>query len=446
MSFRNKLAITAGKTSRFLLQKLTSGGGSSMPGKIALAIDPDVLKDLARDYEVIVVTGTNGKTLTTSLIVNILKEAFGYIVTNPTGANLAQGIVSTFLAAPNNKNKRKFAVLEIDEATLHKVTKYIKPNLVVLTNIFRDQLDRYGEIYTTYNMIKKGLADIPTAQLILNGDMPLFNDSSLPNPKKYYGFSFDQKAALDADTSADGIICPHCEHIIKYNYITYSNQGDYYCPHCDFKRPELEYKLTKLNHLTEKSSTFTIDNETYEIPIGGLYNIYNALAAIAVAEYYNIDKATIHCGLEKQKNVFGRQEQIKIGDKTATIMLVKNPVGLNQVIDTMMLAPYDFSLVHLVNDKYADGIDVSWIWDGHYEKLQSRNISQVITGGRRTKDITLRMKVAGFEDRLTVLDNLDQLPDHIKEVKTDHVYILATYTAMLELRKILTDQGYIGRK
>lgn len=444
MSLRQKLAITAGKSSRWFLKTFTKGGGSSLPGKIALGIDPDILSEIARDYEVIVVTGTNGKTLTTALIVNILQEAFGYIVTNPTGANLKQGIVATFLDAPKNINNRKFAVLEIDEATLSQVTEYIKPNLVVLTNIFRDQLDRYGEIYTTYNVIKKGLAKAPLAKLILNGDMPLFNDQTLEHEKKYYGFYFDQTGALDPDTSADGIICPKCNHVIKYNYITYSNQGNYYCPNCDFKRPVLDYKLTKLNELTEKSSTFTIDGETYSIPIGGLYNVYNALAAIAVARYYKIEPDIIHKGFKKHQNVFGRQEQITINDKKATIMLVKNPVGLNQVLDTISKAPYDFSLVHLVNDNYADGIDVSWIWDGHYEKLQKLNIPYVITGGKRERDITLRLKVAGFEDRIQTSKNNEDLLEFIQNAPTKHIYILATYTAMMELRKLLNEKGYLG--
>ena len=443
MPLKTNLAIAAGKSSKWLLQTLTKGG-SSLPGKIALAIDPNILAEIADDYEVIVVTGTNGKTLTTALIVNILQEAYGYIVTNPTGANLKQGIVATFLEAKNKKQGRKFAVLEIDEATLSQVTEFIKPSLVVLTNIFRDQLDRYGEIYTTYNMIKAGLAKAPNTKLILNGDMPLFNDESLDYPIEYYGFEFDQTGALDPDTSADGIICPNCQHVIKYNYITYSNQGSYYCTNCGFKRPTLNYRLTSIDQLTEKSATFTIEGETYSIPIGGVYNIYNALAAIAVAKHYGIDNATIHRGLENHQNVFGRQEEIKIGDKTATIMLVKNPVGLNQVIDTMLKAPYDYTLIHLLNDNYADGIDVSWIWDGHYEKLPQEQIKQVITGGKREQDITLRLKVAGFENKLQTVHNLEELTHLIEQAPTERVYILATYTAMLELRKLLTDKGYIG--
>lgn len=446
MSLRQKLAITVGKSSHWFLKTFTKGNGSSLPGKLTLKIDPDILSTIAKDYEVIVVTGTNGKTLTTSLIANLLSEKFGYIVTNPTGANLKQGIVGTFLNAPKkNKHQKNFAVLEIDEATLSQVTEYIKPNLVVLTNIFRDQLDRYGEIYTTYKMIKKGLDKSPNTKLILNGDMPIFNDQNLNHEKMYYGFKFNQIGELDPDTSADGIICPKCHHVIKYNYITYSNQGDYYCPNCEFQRPQLNYQLTELNEVTDTSSTFTVEGEKYTIPTGGLYNVYNALAAISVAKYYNIDNQIIHQSFKKHQSIFGRQEVLDINGKKTTIMLVKNPVGLNQVIDTILKTTNDFSLIHLVNDKYADGIDVSWIWDGHYELLNQNNqVKQVITGGRRTQDITLRMKVAGFEDILSTTPNIADLPKQIQDLPTDHVYILATYTAMMELRQELTAQGFIG--
>ena len=442
MSFKGQMAMMAGKSSQWFLRTFLKRG-SSLPGKIALKIDPNVLEELAKDYEIIVVTGTNGKTLTTSLIVNILKQKYPHIITNPTGANLKQGIVATFLSAPKVKDGKKFAVLEIDEATLKNVTQFLQPNVFVFTNIFRDQLDRYGEIYTTYKLIAEGPKNVPSATVIANGDTPLFNDSSLKNPHYYYGFDHLPDGEQLADANTDGVLCPHCQHILHYKMITYANLGKYYCPNCDFQRPALDCRLTDLEEITNHSSSFVVDGHSYQLEVGGLYNIYNALAAIAVGKFYDIPAEQIAKGLQQSKNVFGRQEVIQVDDKEVTIMLVKNPVGLNQVLDTIALAPQPFGVVSLLNDKYADGIDVSWIWDGHYEKLQEMEIPQVITGGKRHKDMTLRLKVAGLEDRLTEQPEFANLIENIKEMPCQRIYVLATYTAMLELRQLFKEKGYL---
>ena len=180
--------------------------------------------------------------------------------------------------------------------------------------------------------------------------------------------------------------------------ITYANLGKYYCPNCDFKRPELAYQLTQLGEMTNVSSVFTVDEESYKIEVGGLYNIYNALTAAAVGQHYGVSPEKIRLGLSYDEKVFGRQEVITIGSKKCTLVLVKNPVGLNQVIDTITLSPNDFSLVCLLNANYADGLDVSWIWDGSYEHLTKRAIPQVLTGGDRREDMTFRLQVAGLAE------------------------------------------------
>ena len=191
MSIKSLLATAVGKSSLWFLKTFMKGG-SSLPGKLALKIDPQILDYLAKDYQVVVVTGTNGKTLTTALTVNILKQEFDHVLTNPTGANMVQGIVSTFLSAKVKKGEKKFAVLEIDEASLSKVTEYIKPELFVFTNIFRDQMDRYGEIYTTYRLIVEGAAKSPQATILANGDSPIFNSIDTVNPRIYYGFNHQE--------------------------------------------------------------------------------------------------------------------------------------------------------------------------------------------------------------------------------------------------------------
>ena len=443
MKIRHYFATAVGKTSQWLLQTFFKGG-SSYPGKIALTLDPNILDYLAKDYEVIVVTGTNGKTLTTALIVKILQQEFDDVLTNPTGANMVQGIVSTFLSAHGKKGHKKFAVLEIDEASLSKVTRYIKPKLFVFTNIFRDQMDRYGEIYTTYQMILDGAAQAPEATILANGDSPIFNSKDTPNPRIYYGFNHQADHEQFADPNTDGVLCPHCQHILHYKMITYANLGNYYCPNCDFKRPELAYQLTQLGEMTNVSSVFTVDEESYKIEVGGLYNIYNALTAAAVGQHYGVSPEKIRLGLSYDEKVFGRQEVITIGSKKCTLVLVKNPVGLNQVIDTITLSPNDFSLVCLLNANYADGIDVSWIWDGSYEHLTKRAIPQVLTGGDRREDMTFRLQVAGLaEETIHECANLDDVIAQIPQLPTEEVYILATYTAVLQLRQKLTEKGIL---
>ena len=443
MKIRHYFATAVGKTSQWLLQTFFKGG-SSYPGKIALTLDPNILDYLAKDYEVIVVTGTNGKTLTTALIVKILQQEFDDVLTNPTGANMVQGIVSTFLSAHGKKGRKKFAVLEIDEASLSKVTRYIKPKLFVFTNIFRDQMDRYGEIYTTYQMILDGAAQAPEATILANGDSPIFNSKDTPNPRIYYGFNHQADHEQFADPNTDGVLCPHCQHILHYKMITYANLGKYYCPNCEFKRPELAYQLTQLGEMTNVSSVFTVDEESYKIEVGGLYNIYNALTAAAVGQHYGVSPEKIRLGLSYDEKVFGRQEVITIGSKKCTLVLVKNPVGLNQVIDTITLSPNDFSLVCLLNANYADGLDVSWIWDGSYEHLTKRAIPQVLTGGDRREDMTFRLQVAGLaEETIHECANLDDVIAQIPQLPTEEVYILATYTAVLQLRQKLTEKGIL---
>ena len=443
MGFRSQLAIAAGKSSQWILQTFFKGG-SSYPGKLALKIDPKILDTLAKDYEIVVVTGTNGKTLTTALTVNILKQEFYHVLTNPTGANMEQGIVSTFLSAKTKKNQKKFAVLEIDEASLSRVTKYVKPQLFLFTNIFRDQMDRYGEIYTTYRLIVEGAAQAPDATILCNGDSPIFNSLDTVNPRKYYGFDHLEDQEQLAHYNTDGVLCPKCHHILHYKMITYANLGKYYCPNCGFRRPELDVKLTEIVKMDNTSADFVIDDSEYGIEVGGMYNVYNALAATAVAEHYGVHPKKIKIGLGYDEKVFGRQEIIKIGNKECTLILVKNPVGLNQVIDMMALAPYSFSLVSLLNANYADGIDVSWIWDGDHEALSKMNIPKVIAGGDRHEDMALRLKVAGIpEENLSEIADLDQVIEAINDLPTDHIYILATYTALLQLRKSLATKGYI---
>ncbi len=442
MSIRSSFAEFAGRSSYWFLHTFMHGG-SSLPGKLTLKLDPNILQSFSKKYDLVIVTGTNGKTLTTALSVRVLREKYDQVLTNPTGSNMEQGIVTTFITAPRAK-KKGLAVLEVDEANVPIVCRYITPKVFVFTNIFRDQMDRYGEIYTTYNKILRGVKLAPKATIIANGDEQLFHSKDLPNPIIYYGFNHEHHEAFNAPANTDGLLCPKCQHILQYHMRTYAGLGDYFCPHCGFKRPELTYSVTKIDKLTPTNSTFEIDGHQYTIGIGGLYNIYNALAAYSLGRFMGVDPEQIKHAFESDERVFGRQEIINVDGKQVTIILVKNPVGLNQVLDMIETDPKPFSFVFLLNANYADGIDTSWIWDGDFEKLARHQIPQYMTGGERYKDITTRLTMAGI-DNVWHEPDLTKVIDKIKQMPTEHVYILATYTAMLQLRKLLAEKEYIKK-
>lgn len=439
------MGITAGKTAQTLLKSM--GRGSTYPGKLALQFDKNILDTLAKDYEIVVVTGTNGKTLTTALTVGILKEAYGQVLTNPSGANMITGIVSSFLTAKKGKSGKKIAVLEIDEASLPRITQYIKPSLFVFTNIFRDQMDRYGEIYTTYQLIIDGAKNAPEATILANGDSPLFASKELVNPVKYYGFNTEDHEPQLAHYNTEGILCPKCQAILQYRLNTYANLGHYICLNCDFKRPELDYQLTALTKTTNVSSAFVIDGQEYSINVGGLYNIYNALAAVAVAEFFGLSPEQIKAGFEKSRAVFGRQETFSIGDKSCTLVLIKNPVGASQALEMIKLADYPFSLSVLLNANYADGIDTSWIWDANFELIQEMDITEINAGGVRHSEIARRLRVSGYDSsKISEKESLEEVMQAIEKQESKHAYILATYTAMLAFRELLASRHVVRKE
>lgn len=439
------MGITAGKTAQTLLKSM--GRGSTYPGKLALQFDKNILDTLAKDYEIVVVTGTNGKTLTTALTVGILKEAFGQVLTNPSGANMITGIVSSFLTAKKGKSGKKIAVLEIDEASLPRITQYIKPSLFVFTNIFRDQMDRYGEIYTTYQLIIDGAKNAPEATILANGDSPLFASKELVNPVKYYGFNTEDHEPQLAHYNTEGILCPKCQAILQYRLNTYANLGHYICLNCDFKRPKLDYQLSALTKTTNVSSAFVIDGQEYSINVGGLYNIYNALAAVAVAEFFGLSPEQIKAGFEKSRAVFGRQETFSIGDKSCTLVLIKNPVGASQALEMIKLADYPFSLSVLLNANYADGIDTSWIWDANFELIQEMDITEINAGGVRHSEIARRLRVSGYDSsKISEKESLEEVMQAIEKQESKHAYILATYTAMLAFRELLASRHVVRKE
>lgn len=444
MSFKSALATFVGKSSYVVLHDILRRGGTSLPGKLATKIDPEVMTTLAEHYDVILITGTNGKTLTTTLTTRVLREKYPDVITNPSGSNMMQGITGTMLTAKvTDKSQRPIALLEVDEANVEAVARQLKPKAFVLTNIFRDQLDRFGEIYTTYDKILKGIRLFPEATVIANADSPIFMRGNLPNPKVYFGFNhLPADGDMKAPHNTDGILSPTDDTVLHYHFMTFGNQGDYFSVTDDFKRPELDYVVTKVNEMTPRFSNFDIDGETYQIEIGGMYNIYNALAAYAVGRYLGVSTEQIHHAFESNAQIFGRQEAVKVNGKEVTIVLIKNPVGANQVIDMMKTDDQPFSLIALLNANYADGIDTSWIWDTDFESLQDSGMQKIVTGGERYKDLYVRLKMAGYGD-LPVYQDLKQIVKAIDSMPTERVYIAATYTAMLQLRAQLAQEGFI---
>jgi lipid II isoglutaminyl synthase (glutamine-hydrolysing) len=420
-------------------------GGSSFPGRVALKIDKSILSTVAKNYSVILVTGTNGKTTTTSMIFNILKASGKDVITNGTGANMLSGIISCFV--DNFKfrsNKQRFAVIEVDEANVKFITKYITPAVITITNLFRDQLDRYGEVYTTFNKIMEGITPAKDTVLVLNGDESLLGSLAVENKVVYFGFNSSTSDSTEVDINADAKFCKHCKTPYKYNYITYNHLGSFYCDNCGYKRPELTYTVDEIINLSPDSSTVLLDGKACYLSQPGIYNIYNALCAYSIAKEFGISEEVIFDSLKNQNSHFGRQELIRVFNKELKIILVKNPAGYNQAIDTVKLDTREIGMAFLLNDNYADGRDISWIWDVYFEKLCNHNIKDIFVSGIRLYDMAIRLKIAGLKSEDFVLcENFETLLSSINQSETNTIYILTTYTAMINFRKYLHSKGYI---
>lgn len=447
INIKTFISIIAGKFTLFLTKTILNGG-STFPGAVALKIDRTILKTVSKGYKVILVTGTNGKTTTVSMISNILRKNNLEIITNSTGANLFKGIVSCFI--DNYKffknNNGKYAVIEVDEANLKYITEYINPEIITITNLFRDQLDRYGEVYTTLYKILEGVQKVPNSKLVLNGDDSLFGKLQIDNPTIYYGFNTSINDNKKIDINADAKFCKVCKTPYEYNFITYNHLGDFYCPKCGYKHPELKYSVDEVLSLTPNDSNVVINGINISIGQSGVYNIYNGMCAFSIAKELNIPDETIKTCLSTQDSTFGRQEEIIINNKTIKIILVKNPAGYNQAIDTLCLNKEDFSAVFMLNDNYADGQDVSWIWDVEFERLNDLDLKDIYISGIRMYDMAVRLKTAGLNQDNFVLEfDYEKLTNKIIESSTDRIYILATYTAMINFRKYLHSKGYIKK-
>ena len=429
------------------LSKVLFKGGTNFPGRVALKLDKDILSTITKGYNIIFITGTNGKTTTTNLIYSILNDAGKNVITNNTGANLKPGITSCFVEHFSFKNNlEKYAVIEIDEANLKFLTEYVEPKIIVITNLFRDQLDRYGEVYTTLSKIMEGVKKVPNTTLVLNGDESLLGDLDVPNPKVYYGFDCAINSDNTIGINADAKFCKKCKHPYKYEFITYNHLGKFYCENCGYKRPELDYYIDKIKDLDPSGSLISINGNDFYLNQPGAYNIYNGLCAYSVAKTLKIKNEIIFNSLKSSKSSFGRQESININGKDIKIILVKNPAGYDEAIKTIALDKRKIDLTVFLNDNYADGRDVSWIWDVNFESLKSLNLDKIMISGIRLYDMGVRLKTAGLDEKsFTMSQTFDELLNELKNCNGDIIYVLATYTAMIDFRKFLYSKGFIKK-
>lgn len=456
MKLRKILAIIISKLTIFTLHLLRRGG-TTLPGKIAFKIYPGILKSIAGDFEIIMVTGTNGKTTTTRIIEEILKNNNVDYITNKSGANLLSGVTTIFIQAVSisGKPKHKVALIESDEAAFNQVTKYLEPKTVVVTNFFRDQLDRYGELYSTLNAVKSGLERLSAKTgLILNADDSICASLGENSSKRvlYYGINQDAYQGNSNDMNSDAMFCIFCKSKYSYANHIYGHLGSFHCENCGYSRPDADLECTGIqeagsSHTTiswKCSSALLAEDEEHvtRINLPGLYNVYNAMAAAACGLAMNYGTDTVINALESFESGFGRMESINIGDKTIKLILVKNPTGFNQVLHFLCLDKQVLNIAFLINDNLADGTDISWLWDVDFEQLASAsgNINGLITSGIRGEDMAVRLKYSGLDTSLIrIIKDYHMLIDEgLKGTSPGGCfYILPTYTAMLEIRGIL---------
>jgi len=453
MSMKSIFAIWIGKLIGFLTRIFGIGAGSSAPGLAALKIDPKIIDNLAKQIQgkKIIISATNGKTTTAKMIREIIVGAGRSYVANITGANLDRGIASALINKSNLIGKLApcdFGVFEVDEAALPQAIKSIKPDLVALGNIFRDQLDRYGEIDNIAKSWKESLQQYKNAILILNADDPSIASiaESLKEKVIFYGIGdYQNKSEELIEHASDSIRCLKCGTDLTYKSRFFSHLGNYNCQKCDFKRPRIDYDAKDIIVGEEQISFIVNGKEKIAVPMSGIYNIYNVLASIAVASEIGIDQKIIKKSLNNFLPAFGRMEKFEFKNREFRITLIKNPAGANAVIETLKQIPQKNIMIFL-NDKIADGTDVSWIWDVDLEKMGS--INNLACGGTRVYDLALRFKYANFDTKkITIIQDFWQSVEYMieKTAKNDKIYILPTYTAMLELHKILENKGLVKK-
>jgi UDP-N-acetylmuramyl tripeptide synthase len=458
------LARTVGALSR-----LRGGGATSAPGKVLLSLEPDAIGALGARLSrgSALVSATNGKTTTAAMAAGIFEHVGIALVHNAEGANMAGGVATALLAAARGRGAidGELGLFEVDELWLDAVARQLQPRSILLGNLFRDQLDRFGELET---IAERWAADLQTRQLVLNADDPLIADLGRERAETlYFGVDDDTLALAGMAHAADAKHCRRCGAPYVFDAIYLGHLGHYHCPSCGRRRPEPSVRASEVVLEGVRAARFKLSTPQGEanvrLALPGLYNVYNALAAAALATAHEIPLASILAGLQGAKAAFGRAETVTLspargtnghtagaggpdvaGPRELQILLVKNPAGANEVLRTLALEPGEHDVLGVLNDRIADGRDVSWIWDADFELLAGR-IRSFTCSGSRAGELAVRLKYAGIEPRrIRVQPELARALDEAAADRPDAhapLYALPTYTAMLALRALLVSRG-----
>lgn len=435
-------ALVLARLTYLAIKLLHRSSGTSFVGMMTLKVCPDFLAH-CRKYiknNAITISGTNGKTTTSGLVAHIFEENQNSIIHNVKGANMLTGIANVFALNIKPFKRFDYAVIESDEAYLTKLYDYFKADYLLVTNLFRDQLDRYGELSTTASFIQNAIDKNKELKLILNADDPLVTNFGKGKNAIYYGFeevefcSEIHNATSNAPTEVFNCICGKP---LQYNKQFFAQEGHYYCAKCGFKRPEPNYKgyVKIYSDYSELKIRHNDKDFEFKINLVGLYNAYNVLGAVACAMENGIDYQTIKKAVSTYKSIFGRAERRIINEHKTLIQLIKNPTGASEVLKTVDLSS---NIVIAINDNYADGRDISWLWDSDFEQLKNAQ-KLVITSGIRAKDMATRLKYAGIPQEKIIVEEdiksaiaLAAKSDNIEE----RITILPSYTALLKISKM----------
>jgi lipid II isoglutaminyl synthase (glutamine-hydrolysing) len=447
---RRALAVVAGKTTGALSRATGRGGGTTFPGDVARAIDRGVLRKLAADLTggAVLVTGTNGKTTTSRLVTALLEGLPARVVANRSGANLIYGATAAAVARAglDGRLRADWAVFEIDEATLPIAVEEIRPRAVIVGNLFRDQLDRYGELELLAQTIQRALERLPEGgHAVLNADDPRVGEIglSLPRPPVWYGLDDPGVALTELPHAADARTCPRCGSSLRFRQVYVGHDGAYECPRGDFARPALDLVGERIQLDGLDRLEVTAADTRLNVPLGGLYNVYNVVGAFAVGGALGLQPDYMAERLRSAAAAFGRQERFEREGRRFTMMLAKNPTGFNEILRESERAHGRHFLIGL-NDRIADGRDVSWIWDVDFEGLAGR-AGLVVPTGTRAPDLAVRLKYAGVEASAPAELDLGRAIDRLIEGTPagGEGFVLCTYTAMLDLRALLVRRGWL---
>ncbi len=430
------------------------GGGTTLPGRVLLRMEPEAIAKLGASLTggSTIISATNGKTTTAGMIAAILTAEGREPVHNRAGSNMTWGVATALLEQRGTEG-----LFEVDEAWLPRVAQQLNPRLIVLGNLFRDQLDRYGEMEALAEEWAKAVGAAPAGTgLALNADDPLIadlgRDPDTERPREgtlYFGIEDHSQALPELQHAFDAKHCRRCGHPYAYEVAFVGHLGHYSCPNCGAQRPRPDVAATRIELRGMEGSAATVrvpgGEIEVELPLPGLYNVYNALAAIAAAIKLGVEPGRVAAALRDMRAAFGRVETIAIGDGQVSILLIKNPAGANEVLRTLKLEAENHTggidLWVALNDRIADGRDVSWVWDADFEVLTGA-VRRVTCAGTRAQEMALRLKYAGWpEDRIAVEPDIAASLDAAVAAADARLFALPTYTALLELRKLLADRG-----